>query len=117
MSDLLRQGNDWLEAQRTAHAASPATYRRGETELAVNATFGKTDYEVEDEYGLRIGAEARNFLMLAADLVATFVQPEPGDQIEVGSMVYEVMSLAGQGCWRWSDPYHTTLRIHTRQVS
>jgi hypothetical protein len=24
------------------------------------------------------------------------------------------MDLAGEGCWRWSDPYHQTLRVHTK---
>jgi len=27
-----------------------------------------------------------------------------------------VMSLGNQGHWRWSDPYRTTMRIHTKEV-
>ncbi|MCD4824644.1 MAG: hypothetical protein K8S55_08555 [Phycisphaerae bacterium] len=26
------------------------------------------------------------------------------------------MNFTGQSCWRWSDPYRTTLRIHTKDV-
>jgi len=116
MGDLLRQGSQWLEQQRTAHCSSPVTYRRGETELEVNATFGRTEYEVEDDYGLRVGAEVMDFLVLGEDLSPTFGEPEAGDQIVADSAVFEVMSLAGQGHWRWSDPHRTTMRIHTKEV-
>ena len=82
MGDLLRQGSQWLEQMRTTHCSSPVTYRRGETEAVVNATYGRTEYEVEDADG----------------------------------MVFEVMSLGGQGHWRWSDPHRQTLRIHTKET-
>ncbi|MGC9455752.1 MAG: head-tail joining protein [Phycisphaerae bacterium] len=122
MGDLLRQGSQWLAAQRTAHAASPVTYRRPSTgsgqatELVVSATFGRTEYEVEDDYGLRVGAEVTDFLVAAADFIPTFGEPEAGDRIIADGVAYEVMALAGQGHWRWSDPYRTTLRIHTKEV-
>jgi len=116
VSDLLRQGNQWLQQQRTAHCSSQVTYRRDATEILVDATFGRTEYEVEDDYGLRVGAQVTDFLILATDFTPTFGEPEAGDQIIADGMVYEVMSLAGQGHWRWSDPYRTTMRIHTKEV-
>lgn len=116
MGDLLRQGSQWLEQQRSAHCSSPVTYSRDETELALNATFGRTEYEVEDDYGLRVGAEVTDFLIAAADFAPTFGEPEAGDRIITDGTVYEVMALSGQGHWRWSDPYRTTLRIHTKEV-
>ncbi|MGC9455255.1 MAG: hypothetical protein ACP5HU_10380 [Phycisphaerae bacterium] len=114
--DLLRHGSQWLAAQLAAHAASQVTYRRADTELVLSATFGRTEYEVEDDYGLRVGAEVTDFLILAADFIPTFGEPEPGDQIISDGVAYEVMALAGQGHWRWSDPYRTTMRIHVKQV-
>ena len=122
MGDLLRQGTQWLEQQRAAHCSSPVTYRRpstgsGEaTEAVINATFGRTQYEVEDARGLRVGAEVIDFLVSAEVFAPTFGEPEPGDQIVADGVVYEVMDLAGQGHWRWSDPYRTTMRIHTKEV-
>ncbi len=122
MGDLLRQGSQWLGAKLKEHASSPVTYRRppagpGQaTELVVNAAFGRTEYEVEDDHGLRVAAHVTDFLILASDLSATFGEPETGDQIVVDGVVYEVMNLAGQGHWRWSCPHRFTMRIHTKQV-
>lgn len=123
MGDLLRQGSQWLGGMLNQHASSPVTYRRGETELEVNATFGRTEYEVEDDYGLRVGAEVTDFLILGEDLSPTFGEPEAGDQIVTPStgsgqagVVHEVMSLAGQGHWRWCDLHRTTMRIHTKEI-
>ena len=42
MGDLLRQGSQWLGAMLKQHASSPVTYRREATELALEATFGRT---------------------------------------------------------------------------
>ena len=116
MGDLLRQGGQWLEQQRTAHCSSQVTYRREAAELQVDATFGRTEYEVEDDYGLRVGAQVMDFLILAEAFSPTFGEPQAGDQIVADGVVYEVMNLAGQGHWRWSDPYQTTMRIHTKEV-
>ena len=116
MGDLLRQASQWLEQQRAAHCSSPVTYRRGEAEAVVNATFGRTQYEVEDEFGLRLGAHATDFLILADELAPVFGGPQAGDRIVADGAVFEVMPLAGQGHWRWSDPYRQTMRIHTKEV-
>ena len=113
MSDLLRQGSEWLEDMRTAHASSPVVYRRDITEYPVNATFGKTDFEIADESGLTIGSHVWDFLILAVDLG---IEPEAGDVIVTNGRRFEVMNLSGEGCWRWSDPYRQTYRIHTKDV-
>ena len=123
MGDLLRQGSQWLGDMLAQHASSLVTYRRGETELVVNATFGRTEYEVEDDYGLRVGAEVTDFLIASSDLSPTFGDPEAGDQIVAPStgsgqadVVFEIMALAGQGHWRWSGPHRITMRIHAKEV-
>ena len=116
MGDLLRQGCQWLGAMLKQHASSQVTYRRGETELVVSATFGQPDREVEDQFGVRVGATMADFLIAAADFEPTFGEPEPGDRIVADGRVHEVLDLAGQGHWRWSDPHGVTMRIHTKQV-
>ena len=113
MTDLLRQGSEWLEQMRTVHAASPVEYRRGVQVIAVQATFGRTQVELADESGLTVQSVIWDFLILADDLG---LEPEPGDEIVADGQIYEVMNLAGQGCWRWSDPYRQTYRIHTRDI-
>jgi len=115
MGDLLRQGARWLEQMRTAHCASPVTYRRDGVELNVQATFGRTAFEIADEGGLTIQAQVWDFLVLADEL-AVLGTPQGGDAIVTGGRQYEVMDLAGEGCWRWSDPYRTSYRIHTKDI-
>ena len=121
MGDLLRQGSQWLEQQRQAHCSSPVTYRRGAEEHEVMATFGRTEYEVEDDFGLTVRAQVTDFLVSAEAF--PFDEPAAGDRIvadlpdrQAGGVVYEVMSLAGQGHWRWSDPHRVTMRIHAKEV-
>lgn len=114
MADLLRQGAAWLEQMRTAHCASQVEYRRNGDVLQVQATFGRTTYEVADESGLTVGAHVWDFLILADDLG---FEPEPGDMIVANGRRYEVMALGEDfRGWRWSDPYRTTFRIHTRDI-
>jgi hypothetical protein len=123
MGDLLRQGSQWLAGVLKQHASSPVTYSRppaddeGETlELEIAATLGKTDYEKSDQYGLPVGATATDFLVPAADFTGTFGEPQVGDRIVFAGAVYEVLELPGQGCWRWSDGFGNTMRIHTKRI-
>ena len=113
MTDLLRPGSQWLEQMRTAHCSSPVEYRRSPDAVTVNATYGRTRVEVADESGLTVQSAIWDFLILADELG---LEPESGDVIAADGRRYEVMNLGGEGCWRWSDPYRTTLRIHTREV-
>ncbi len=112
-NDLLRKGAAWLEQMRTAHCTSPVVYQRSPASYELQATFGRTTYEVADEAGLTVQAQAWDFLILAADLP---MEPKPGDLITAQGREYQVLNLGGDGCWRWSDPYRTTYRIHTKDI-
>ena len=123
MPDLLQSGAAWLDRVRRANLAHTVTYLRGDQSVDVPATVGRTDFEAVDAYGAVERTESRDFLILAADLVLSgaAVLPEPGDRIrEVQNgktYVYEVMAPAKEPCWKWSDPYRRTLRIHTKEVA
>lgn len=122
MADLLEQGSNWLEDQRTKHASRTVKYKRGVDSVDVPASIGRTEFEIDDGFGVLQKFESRDYLVLAADLVLGGwpVLPERGDRIEetVGttSYVYEVMAPGKEPAWRYSDPYRKTLRIHTKQV-
>jgi len=111
--DVLRRGAEWLGQMRTSHCSSPVEYRRPPDAYSVNATYGRTDLEVADESGLTITAHVWDFLILADELG---LEPEAGDVIASDGRRYEVMNLGGDGCWRWSDPYRQTYRIHTKDI-
>lgn len=110
MGDLLATGAAWLEQQRTRHLTTTVTYVRGEIELAVPATIGRTKYEADDGHVVRIEFTDRDFLILAAHLVLDGqpAEPQRGDLICEGNREFEVLD------WRYSDPYRLTLRITTK---
>jgi len=118
MPDLLRQSAAWLEQMRTAHCSSQVEYRPAPTDgsplpgVTVNATFGKTDYQIADESGLTIGSHVWDFLILASELAR---EPQPGDVIVADGRKFEVLPLGTDfRGWRWSDPFRGTYRIHTK---
>ena len=122
MVDLLEQGSAWLEDQRVKHTARTVVYQRDAEAIEVQATIGRTVFEQADEYGAIVRHEARDFLILADDLVigGQAVLPERGDRIREPQgekvFVYEVMAPGKEPAWRYSDPYRKTLRIHTKHV-
>ncbi|MHB1158228.1 MAG: hypothetical protein ACYC26_15495 [Phycisphaerales bacterium] len=118
MPDLLRQGAVWLEQMRTTHCTSVVTYRAPDSTpdtYSVNATYGKTEFEVVDESGLTVGAHMWDFLILAAELPG--VEPSPGHVITADGRNFEVLPLGADfRGWRWSDAYRQSYRIHTKDI-
>ena len=123
MSDLLRQGSQWLEQQRRAHCSSPVTYRRGDDSIEVLATVGKTVFRLDDGYGGLIREVSRDYLISSAELIIADekVLPQKGDQIiEIingQTVTHEVMAPGGdEPDWKFADPGQLTLRIHTKEI-
>ena len=123
MPDLLETGSNWLQDQRTRHMSRTVSYERGADSVSLSATVGRTMFEIEDGHGVVQRHEARDFLVLADDLVlaGSNALPQAGDRIREtqGAMVfvYEVMAPGSEPVWRYGDPYRKTLRIHTKQVA
>lgn len=127
--NILQRGSAWLESMRHRHATTMVTYQRGapgsEESVEVDATIGQTTFETESDTGALIKVQSRDYLILAADLVLGDVQtlPMQGDVIRElatdGSgkvHLYEVMAPSGAPHYRYSDPFRTTLRIHTKSI-
>jgi hypothetical protein len=121
-SNVLAKASQWLEDRRSQFAVSTVEYLRGSQTASVSATIGKTTFEVDDGYGMLVRSESRDFLVLASDLVlgGSPAFPQRGDKIQQtdGEMTfnYEVTAPGKEPCWRWSDSFHKTLRIHTKEV-
>ena len=122
MADLLEQGSAWLEEQRVQHMSRTVTYWRGEDSVAVQATIGRTVFEVDDGMGILEKIESRDFLILTIDLVlgGQATLPQRGDRIKETQgdkvYVYEVLAPGNEPHYRFSDLYRKTLRIHSKQV-
>ena len=121
--DLLQRGSDWLQRQRTRHLTRQVVYARGAQALQIVATVGRTVFRLDKGYGVQERIESRDYLILAADLQigGTPALPKPGDQVretEGGkTFCYEVLAPGNEPCWRYSDLYRVTLRIHTKLVA
>ena len=122
MVDLLQTGSDWLSDQLQQHASRPVTYQRGIDTVPLNATIGRTLFELTGDEGIVERIESRDFLIPASELVLAgqTTLPERGDQIVEtdvgGTFIYEVMTPGDEPRWRYSDPYRKTLRVHTKLV-
>jgi hypothetical protein len=123
MPDLLQRSSEWLEAMRVRHVSRPVLFKRGEDRVAVFATIGKTVFQIDEGTGIATQFESRDFLISAVELVigGKIVLPERGDRIEEmqeeKTFEYEVLAPGKEPCFRYSDLYRNTLRIHTKQIS
>lgn len=118
--NMLSNGMAWLSSQLKAHASESVIYRRGSVSITVTAVRGSSAANETNQQGQQVRVFIRDFLIKAADLVIESVatKPVPGDQIELANgEIYEVMTDGADPGWRWSDPQHTTLRVHTQLYS
>jgi hypothetical protein len=122
MKDLLKEASAWLDRMRGLWTSRTVEYRRGLDSVELAATVGRTIFEKADQFGVLEQSEARDYLVLAADLVlaAAAILPERGDRIvdegDGAERTYEVLAPGTAPPWTWADPYRRTLRIHTREV-
>ncbi len=111
---MLEQASAWLEAQRMKELSVPAVYvRKDGTQTQVNATPGRTLFRAENQYGVTVRTESRDFLVAASELPD---EPERGDAIVYAGNRYEVLAPNGEPVWRWSGSYRWTRRIHTKEI-
>lgn len=105
---------------QTAQRAAGVTvkYRRGIHEVEVDAVPGFTEFQTEGPDGVIETFQTRDWLIFAKDLVIESVEtlPQHHDEIVENGMSYRVLHLEGIGAFRFSDPYRTILRIHTKHI-
>jgi len=120
--NMLADANDWLTAQRHKHLTDAVTYQRGGASVQVQATVGRSQFDVHDGYGGTLRVESRDYLIRSEDLVlgGELILPISGDRIieTIGTteVTYEVTAIGGEPCFRYSDPQRKTLRIHTKNI-
>jgi hypothetical protein len=115
MTNLFKQGSDWLQSQRKTYLTEDIVYTRGATSLNITATLGRSEFERSESNGFAVQDEMIDFLISVADL-GELSLPEVGDVITANSRTYEVNRIPGEGHFRYSDSYNTTFRIHTKMT-
>lgn len=125
MTDVLQTGTTWLASQLSSYASHEVTYVRGADSVAISASFGRTEMEIDGAAGqIRLSHTDRDFIIAAADLVLSGSQVEPQEGDEIQEIVngithtYEVMSPDGmEEVFRYCDASRVMLRIHTKLVA
>jgi hypothetical protein len=118
--NMMNRGADYVAATLKTHASVPIVYTSGPVAIDLRATVGDTAVEVETMDGLTVRTHTRDYLVDAVDLVdlagpsPVIIEPRRGDTITDDGQLYEVLPMAGEPCWRWSDRAHKRRRIHTK---
>ena len=111
---LLEDAASWLNTRREECLSVPIQYQfRSGGSAELTATVGRTLFRAEDQYGVTIRVESRDFLVSVNQMPR---EPQRGDRITYAGRIYEVLSPNGEPVWRWSGPQHVTRRIHTKEI-
>ena len=110
---MLEQAMKALRLVQSEVLSKEVTYRHGTETVVVRAVPGTAAFRAENEYGRWVRIQVRDFIVQDGQF-AFF--PERGDVIEFAGREFEVLAPNDEPVWRWSDPYHTAMRIHTKLI-
>lgn len=117
--NVLEEGTESLRADLLGAASELVSYSRAArgTDAAVAlrdvpAVVGRTVFSQVAASGATIRTETRDFI-LGADALGA-LEPRRGDVVTWHGRAFEVLSVGGEPCWRWSDPLHRARRVHTK---
>lgn len=120
MPNFLESGSEWLASQLGNHAATRVTFSRGGDSVAVDATKGKTEIEVDDGQSL-VRSAVVDWIVRPESLrlAGGVVEPRIGDEFSElrgrTVLVHRVLALPGGEVWRRTT-YGTLIRVHTKLV-
>lgn len=89
------------------------TYRRGASSTTITLARLTQRPVVVDVNGMLLEVRETAWICLTDDL--PYGDPEAGDQIDDGSLTYEVQPTSGEKCFRRLSPSLT--RIHTKLIN
>lgn len=122
MTNLLQESAAWLGGVLKAHVSESVSYHRGDQQVSLTVTVGRSEFVISDAFGTRTEHSDVDFILgdateLCLDMGVTL--PERGDRIKrtQGSVVqvYEVMAPGDNQVYKL-DPTETILRIHTKRT-
>lgn len=114
--NVLRTASQWLDRQRSQYLADRVIYHHFGADAViaeVNAVRGRTLFRAEDDYGVTVRVQSRDFIISAEEL--TFI-PAKGDEIICDGIRFEVLAPNNEPVWRWSGTDEIALRIHTKEI-
>lgn len=119
MTDLIKTA---LSALPSLIPRRKIKYQRGVEWAEVDATVARSVVEYFDNAGVRVRSEVRDYLIKPSLLVlaGVTVEPKEGDVItdsgEGTKVTYKLLPDAAGEAWRYTDRYHTLLRVHVKEI-
>lgn len=110
MGNRIREGIERLKTTLIDFASEEAAYHHGNTVTNIHVVAGRLDVVEDETLPASIISRLRDFYVSSDELPET---PKVGDMIAIGNTHFEVLNVGGV-CWRWSDPYQTMRKIHTK---
>jgi len=113
MASIFEKG-EAMQAAAFGYAAVSISYYRNGGAIAADipAKLGRTLFRAENQFGVTVRTEQRDFIIRAADLDIT---PEVGDEIRYDGKTYSVSAPNGEPCWKWhTRTSHSQMRIHAK---
>jgi len=106
-------------------AGGEVIYQRGDDRVWINATWGRTEFQIEDSDGVRIEHSDRDFIFAATALIlgGTLATPQRGDRVTIvreehgDQQVFEVLAPGGSQVYRTCDPEGHVLRVHSKRMT
>lgn len=125
MSTLLERGLKMLSRSTPGVAGGRIIYQRGTDQIWMEATFGRSEFNVETTEAVWIESSDRDFIVDAESLIlgGKRATPQRGDRITVveeehgDRQVFEVLAPAGAQVYRLCDPQGNLIRIHTKRLT
>jgi hypothetical protein len=123
--NILEDGAQWLADQMEAYVSSSVVYVRGSQQCQLDASLGRTQFEVTDQVGMLQNVDSHDFILRSAEMLFDGEQfiPKAFDSIHIvrGGVTHQYTvvqygnSLDSPGqIYRWCDPFGKQIRVHTR---
>lgn len=115
MANFLQMAAGSLFSSLQAAGGISVTYFFGDYELSLIAVKADTEFQVESTGGYKDTFRIVDWIVKGSDLAigGEEVEPNPGDIIQDGRYLYEVMPAGNLKHWEYVDPYRTMIRLHT----
>jgi hypothetical protein len=123
--NVLDAAEAWLANMLQAHASVPVVYRRGDDQIALCATFGRTLLNLTDEAGgVKVEKTDRDFIIPVASLEISGVPflPRRDDEIvhDDGTNVHTFKALPyapDEPLWTWHGANRKMVRVRTKRIA
>lgn len=125
MNTLLERGLSMLARTAPKAAGGRIIYSRGDDAVWLDATWGRTEFNVDAGDGsVRVEHSDRDFIVDADCLIlgGQLAKPQRGDRITVVNEergdqdVYEVLAPSGEAVYRPCDSEGRMIRVHGKKL-